>query len=286
MCIDNIEPDIPQEWAASELFEDLHDGNEGQASAFISGEAITRIGLQFSTESWMRGEPNPNETDVYTTFAIEDGHLRYTHHSASRAAAPLVSGSVTADSMGESTVTFNGTQLWSMVRRCPVAEQVRIVIDGKCPEYVYLFAEDWGVRISVIPEVTMRWESTLSQVAASGNFEVTHCPDPWSHHFEFSRNDNTVTVQVFEGFAGLDCVRFSKVIASGIEQTMALMTEINAMNETLREGRLIYKDGNVLLLNDVDAPGPVEELSKAFASFMWCVNRCEGFGEILPLFAE
>lgn len=286
MSIDDITPDIPREWAASDVFEELAEGNEGRAIAELSGMSLLRIASQYGTERWMRGEPGPNETDVFTTLLLEDSSLRWTHHSATRSNVPMVSGSVPADITGRAKVSFNPTRLWNMVRNCPVAETVRIVVDGKNPEYVYLVAEDWGIRVTVVPEVTLRWAETIVGVAQRADFAVLSVPDHQQNHFEIENEKRKVTVQVFEGFSGLDCVRFSTVVATDVAPSLKLYEEINAMNETLREARLILQDNTILLVNDVDAPMQGDELPKALATFQWCADRCAGFGEILPLFAD
>lgn len=264
-------------------FFEVRDDNEGRCTAVLKADMLHRVAESYFNSFSDITLDQENSMPAFTSFQIGDMWVQHTSDWSRWGASP-VSGTMRAETLGETSLVIHGFYLWRAIRATPRGGEITLIVDGAEPEWMYVTGDDWGICVPAVYEPFVRFFGPLVNSFTECGFQLSDEDISHSNHqISFSSDDITISAQILDAIEGPDIVRLSAPIARSTSLTEATMLEVLSLNAELINAKLVLQEGNIYAVVDVPLLRVKESVADGVVFLRAAVARCSGLDEFLGL---
>ena len=222
----------------------------------------------------------------FVSVAIGDGTFSWTNDWR-RMGHQRTTGSIPAHTQGKLATSFYPYMVANVIRTYSGEDEVRIFIDGPEADYVYFVGDTWGVRVVNDAEHLARWNSSIRFTLAEAGCKVKKQKgERIPAYIPFIIDGVDCFASIHQVNDGCDeIIRYTYIAATGTPHTIAVLSEINELNNVLHGVRISLRDEEVHVTVDFPAD-QIDAVDSHLASLRAGINATKTAQVFLALFAQ
>jgi hypothetical protein len=222
----------------------------------------------------------------FSSVSIGNGRFSWTNDWR-RMGHQRTTGSVPAHTQGMLATSFYPYMVANVIRTYSGENEVRVFIDGSDADYIYFVGDTWGIRVVNDAEHLARWSSSIRFNLSEAGCKVKKQKSeriPAIISFAIDGAECYASIhQVNDGLE--EIIRYTYIASTGTPLTIAVLSKINELNDSLHGVRVTLRDEEVHVTVDFPAD-QIDAVDSHLASLRAGINATKNTQVFLALFAQ